>query len=113
MSDQLTWHEAKILRAARDLMAEKPEETLAYLSGASDTTDKHLITLALRAQLEQMQRAQNSMRVTTALVKHLEDSTQLRTMLDKAAGIIENEYPECDERFDIVRVYRKWKGEQT
>lgn len=75
MSTKLTWHEAKILRAARDLMAEKPEETLAYLSGTSDTTDKHLIALALRAQLEQVQRAQNAMRVTTALVKHLKGET--------------------------------------
>lgn len=72
---RLTWHEAKILRAARDLMAEKPEETLAYLSGTSDTTDKHLIAMALRAQLEQTQRAQSAMRVTLALVKHLKGET--------------------------------------
>ena len=72
---KLSWNEAKILRAARDVMFEKPDETLTYLAGTPGVTDDHLIAMALRAQLEQLQRAQTSMRVTTALVAYLKGRT--------------------------------------
>lgn len=76
---RLSWHEAKILRAARDLMQEKPDETLAYLSGDVAVTPEHLISLALRAQLEQTKQAQQAMKVTVALANFLKGETNEAT----------------------------------
>lgn len=66
----LIGREVDVLRAARELLARKPEAVLRYLGGDQPPT-KALLALALSAQLELSKVVHSNLKVTTELCRYL------------------------------------------